>query len=386
MTGDKAKLPWGRTALLFTGHLLNDGFASIFAPLLPILIERLDLSLGLAGLLGTIRIVTNSLLQPGLGHLVDRTQRPGLVVLGPLMTVVAMAFIGRVSSFWQLVAIMVLAGVGTALFHPAAAALVAAGSGDRRGLLMAFFSSGGTLGGSLAPVIIVSFVQALSLESTPWLLAPGLALLAAFALPLRSHLPSVVRRDLRRVRVRELPNALVLLWFVIVLSSACSTAFANFLAVLVTARGGSALEGGASISLFLLTGAAGGFLAGNLSDRFGRKAVILGSLAFATPLFLLFLYGPSALLLPVIAAAGIFSLSATPVGVVAAQESIPGRTGLVSGLVMGLAWGVGGFALTPIGWLADRLGLVPVMSVVALLPLAAAGLMLFYPSAAKAPG
>jgi len=118
--------PWKRTALLFVGHLVNDGFASFFAPLLPLLIDRLDLSLAMAGLLGTVRIVVNSLMQPGLGYLVDRAQRPLLVVLGPILTVIAMSLIGRVANFTQLLVIMLVAGAGTALFHPAAAALVGA--------------------------------------------------------------------------------------------------------------------------------------------------------------------------------------------------------------------------------------------------------------------
>ena len=219
--------PWKRTALLFVGHLLNDGFACFFAPLLPLLIDRLDLSLALAGALGTIRIVTNSLLQPGLGHLIDRVQRPWLVVAGPFMTVLAMSFIGRVGSFTQLLIIMLISGAGTALFHPAAAALVAADRPQRHGTLMAFFSSGGALGGAVAPIVIVAFVERFSLLQTPWLIAPGLLMLALFALPLRRVLPLMERKDVQRTRLRELPSRLVLLWFVIVMSSACSTAFAT---------------------------------------------------------------------------------------------------------------------------------------------------------------
>jgi len=373
-----ASSPWKRTALLFVGHLLNDGFASFFAPLLPLLIDRLDLSLALAGALGTIRIVTNSLLQPGLGHLIDRVQRPWLVVAGPFMTVLVMSFIGRVGSFVQLLMIMLISGVGTALFHPAAAALVAANRPQRHGTLMAFFSSGGALGAAVAPIVIVAFVGRFSLLQTPWLIAPGLLILALFALPLRRVLPPMERTNVQRTRLRELPSRLVLLWFVIVLSMTCSTAFATFLAVLVAERGGSAFIGGAAISVFWLTGAASGLLAGNLSDRFGRKTVILTSLVLATPFYILFLHGPVSAALAFIAAAGVFGLSSVPVGVVAAQECLPGRTGLVSGLVMGLAWGVGGLALTPIGWMADRFGLIAVMTVVSFLPLAAAGLMALY--------
>ena len=376
---------WTRTALLFVGHLLNDGFASFLAPLLPILIDRLDLSYAMAGLLGTARILMNSLMQPGLGHLVDRVQRPWLVVIGPVLTVAAMSLIGRANHFFLLLIIMVIAGLGTALFHPAAAALVAAGAHSRRGLLMAFFSSGGTLGGALAPIVIIAFIEARGLAASPWLLIPGLLLAAAFAIPLQRVLPTAVRREHEKFRLAHLPRRFFLLWTVIVVRAVSATAFASFLAVLVTQRGGSTFAGAASISAFLLAGAVGSFFAGSLSDRWGRKAVLLGSMALATPLYLLFLYGPTMLLLPVIAVTGLLALSATPVGVVAAQECLPGRTGLVSGLVMGLAWGVGGLALTPIGWLADHVGLITVMSYVAALPLIGFIVMLFYKDASPVP-
>jgi MFS transporter, FSR family, fosmidomycin resistance protein len=370
--------PGKRTAYLFIGHLLNDGFGAFLAPLLPLLIQRFDLSLAMAGLLGTARILMNSLLQPSLGHLVDRVQRPWLVIIGPLLSVIAMSFIGRASSYWVLLLIMTVAGVGTALFHPAAAALVAAGNHTRRGLMMAFFSSGGTLGGVLAPLVIVAYTQAFDLGNTPWLLIPGLALVASFALPLRRVLPNVTRKEHKAFRLGSLPRKFVLLWSVLALRSLSATAFSSFMAVLVIQRGGSAWAGGIAISMFWFAGAAGSFLAGHLSDRWGRKAVILGSMVVASPLYFLFLHGPASLLLPAIAVAGLFDLSATPVGVVAAQECIPGRTGVASGLVMGLAWGVGGIALYPIGWLADHFGIITVMSYVALIPLVGAGLMTLY--------
>jgi len=378
MTQPTQDQPGKRTALLFIGHLLNDGYSSFLAPLLPLLIQRLDLSLAMAGLLGTTRILLNSLLQPGLGHLVDRVQRPWLVIIGPLLTVMAMSFIGRVDRYLFLVLIMMIAGLGTALFHPAAAALVAAGTHRRRGLMMALFSSGGTFGGALAPIVIVTYTHAFDLGNTPWLLIPGLILVAAFALPLRHVLPSPIRHTHEPFRLAHLPRRFFLLWAVIVMRAVSATAFASFLAVLVTQRGGSTLIGGAAISVFLLSGAIGSFFAGSLSDHWSRRAVLFGSMLLATPLFILFLHGPTQLLLPAIAAAGLFALSATPVGVVAAQECLPGRTGLVSGLVMGLAWGMGGLMLTPIGWLADTYGLITVMTYVSVLPLVGAGLILLY--------
>lgn len=378
MATETQQRTWRRTGLLFIGHMLNDGYASVFAPLLPLLIGRLGLSLTMAGMLGTVRILINSLAQPGLGHLVDKTQRPLLVVIGPFLTVCAMSMIGRVGNFWQLFILLAVAGIGTALFHPAAASLVAAGGGNKRGLVMAFFSAGGTFGGALSPLLIVAFVGAAGLTRTPWLVVPGLVVLAAFAIPLRRTIPVKERNIPEKLRLRAIPRPLILLWFVIVLRSTTATAFANFLAVLVTQRGGSAFEGGAALSAFLITGAVGGFFAGNLSDRFGRKSVMFSTIVLAAPFLLLFIYGPANLSLLFAGAAGLFIFSSTPVGVVAAQELLPGKTGLVSGLVMGLAWGVGGLVLTPVGWLADRYSLATVMTVVALVPFVAAGLILFY--------
>ena len=225
-----------RTSLLFIGHLLNDGFGAFLAPLLPLLIERFDLSLAMAGLLGTARILMNSLLQPGLGHLVDRAQRPWLVILGPLLSVIAMSFIGRASNYLFLLLIMLIAGVGTALFHPAAAALVAAGDHRRRGLMMALFSSGGTFGGALAPIIIVAYTQAFDLGQTPWLLIPGLILVAAFAFPLRHVLPRPTQHARKTFRLHHLPRRFFVLWTVLVLRAVSATAFASFLAVLVRQR------------------------------------------------------------------------------------------------------------------------------------------------------
>jgi len=372
--------PWKRTTPLFLGHLVNDGYASFFAPLLPILIDRLDLSLTMVGVLGTLRLVINSLTQPFLGQLVDRIRQPLLVVLGPILTVCAMSFIGKVASLGQLVGILIIAGLGTALFHPTAASLVPASGERKRSLIMAFFSSGGTIGAALAPLVIVAYVGAFGMPRSPWLIVPAFATLFWIAATvMRDSTTYGMKKEDHGVSVdRVLPPMLVLLWFIIFLRSLTAVAFLNFLAILITQRGASVFLGGAGISAFLLTGALGGFLAGSLAGRIGSKWIIFSGVTLAAPLLMLFLYTPTPLSLVFLAAAGLTLFSSVPVGVVAAQELLPGRTGLVSGLVMGLAWGIGGLALTPIGSLADRFGLVPVMTGVALLPLIAGVLALFY--------
>lgn len=372
---------WNRVAPLFLGHLVNDGFGSFFAPLLPLLIHRLDLSLAMAGAFGTLRILISSLTQPGLGYLLDRAQRPILAVVGPVLTIFAMGFIGKVGSFWQLAVVLMAGGLGIALFHPANASLVAATGGNKRGLAMAFFSAGGTLGGAIAPLVIVPYVDVLGLDRTPWLIIPALGVIGLIAVSISKNTASyqfASPSEKERFTLRGLPSGLILLWTVIVFRSLAGTSFWNFLAVMITERGASTLVGGAGISVFALSGALGGFIGGILSDRIGTKRVLFGSLILACPFLLLFLHGPVALSLFSLGLAGFFLFSSTPVGIVAAQRLLPGKVGLVSGLVMGFAWGVGGLSLAPIGWLADLYGLVPVMTGVAFLPLIGAVLVLFY--------
>lgn len=370
---------WKRTSLLFLGHFINDGYGSFFAPLLPLLIDRLDLSLAMAGIMGTTRILINSFTQPVFGQIVDRMERPFLVVLGPLLTICAMSMIATVKTPGQLFLVLIIGGIGTALFHPAAAALVGGAKGaTNRGVMMALFSAGGTAGAALAPVLILPFIATFGTTRTPYLIIPGLAVVLIFAGFLRRNLPVKERPSRKRMLIRDIPKPLAVLWVIIVLRGMAGVTFSNFLAVTVTEKGGSQLLGGAAISIFLLTGALGGLLAGRISDRAGRKVVIFTTLLLAAPFLLIFLHGPTWAMLPSLSLAGLFLFSSTPVGIVAAQEILPGKTGLVSGVVMGMAWGVAGLALMPVGWLADRYGLVSVMTWIAILPALAAILTLFY--------
>ena len=379
MSGEIRDRSWRRTSLLFLGHFINDGYGGFFAPLLPLLIDRLDLSLAMAGLMGTTRILINSFTQPVFGHIVDRTDRPLLVAVGPVLTICAMSLIGMVTTSAQLFLVLIVGGIGTALFHPAAAVLVGGAKGARNsGSLMAFFSSGGTMGAAAAPVLIIPFIAAYGSARTPLLIIPGLAVVLVFVLFLRDNLPLREEKSQEKMRIKNIPRPLAVLWGIIVLRGMAGVAFSDFLAVLVTEKGGSHLVGGAAISTFLITGALGGLLAGRLSDRFGRKVVIFTTILLASPFLLLFLRGPTWFMLPSLALAGLFLFSSTPVGIVAAQEILPGKSGLVSGLVMGMAWGVAGLTLMPVGFLADRYGLVSVMTWIALIPLAAAILALFY--------
>jgi FSR family fosmidomycin resistance protein-like MFS transporter len=363
----------------FLGHLVNDSYISFLAPLLPLLIQRLGLSLTMAGFLATLLASTSSFLQPVFGHFIDRAKRPLPIIAGPLLTVCTMALIGTTGSYWQLIILLILAGIGTSLFHPIGATSTALSGLKNRGLTMAVFSLAGGLGEAIGPLVVVAYVGAFGITRTPWLVLPALVLLAWIAFAAIRHRPvQAIRTESRSLSLRSLPPMLLLLWSAVVLRSVTDAAFYSFLAVLITNRGASALAGGAGISVFLLAGAIGGLIGGRLADKLGAKWVIFSGVTLATPFFLLFLHGPAPFSFLFIGAAGLFTFATLPVGIVAGQQLLPKQMGFVSGLVMGLPWGIAGLALTPIGWLADLFGLSPIMTGVAFLPLVSAALVLFY--------
>lgn len=347
-----------RLGLLTFGHLTIDSYSSFFSPLLPLLVAKLHLSLTLVGTLVALASVTSSFAQPLFGLVSDRLRRPWFVALGPLTAAVFMSALGLAPSYVALVALLMLAGVGVAAFHPQAAVLATEVS-PRRGLAMAFFVTGGTLGFAIGPLFSVGIVTAFGLERTWIAVFPGI-LASAFLLlwlartpPRPRHL--AVRPPLRALRPVLRP--LGLLYFATVARSTVSYGFMTFLPLYLHARGYSLSQSGVVLSLYLLLGALGGFFGGWLSDRIGGHRVIASSFAIAAPLYFSFLVLPDPIAIPVVILAAFALQTSLPVNVVLGQELSPAHSSTISSLLMGAAWGMGALIIGPIGALADRSGI-----------------------------
>ncbi|HEY7727484.1 MAG TPA: MFS transporter [Candidatus Eisenbacteria bacterium] len=347
-----------RLGLLTVGHLTIDSYSSFFSPLLPLLVQKLHLSLTLVGTLVALASVTSSFSQPVFGLLSDRLRRPWFVAFGPLLAAVFMSGLGLAPSYPALVALLLLAGVGVAAFHPQAAVLASSVS-PRRNLAMAFFVTGGTLGFSLGPMFAVGVVEAFGLERT-WLAAiPGL-LVAGLLLAWFARVTPRPRHEAQRPPLRALRpvlRPLSLLYFATVSRSAVSYGFMTFLPLYLHARGFGLPQTGAMLSLYLLLGALGGFVGGWLSDRVGGHRVIVSSFVGAAPLYLAFLHLPDAVGIPCLILGSFVLQSSLPVNVVLGQELSPQHSSTISSLLMGAAWGVGALIIGPVGALADRSGL-----------------------------
>jgi len=355
-------------------HFLNDFYVAFLAPLLPLVVARFALSLALAGLLATVLTTSAAMSQPLFGVIADRLQHRIFVVLGPALTVVAMGLMGLAPTYGLLVALLLAAGTGTASFHPQGASTAGEASGRRRGTGLSVFVAGGELGYALGPLLIALAVAAWGLGAT-WLVAvPGVAACAGLWrwIPRRRELPPRPEGNTFRDDLRAALGPLALLWFIVVLRSIVITAYQTFLPLLLHARGGSIVAGGAAVFLFGGVGAIGGVSGGMLSDRIGRRRTV------RTP-------GPWAYAL--LAAGGVAIYLSAAVTVVMAQELLPHRASVASSIVMGLAWGTAGLSLTGVGALADAIGLERALTwilALAIVALAAVGFLPATPPARTA--
>ena len=359
-------------------HLLVDGFGNIYAPLLPLLIPRLGLSLAMAGVLQMVLQLSSSVAQLGFGHLADRWKPRVLLIAGPVLSVVVLSCIGLAPNVWTLAAILVVGGLGGAAFHPPAAALVHRASGTRKAFGMSVHITAGSFGFAMGPLIFAPFVERVGLTWTPLFMLPALAALAFWLrrLPAVEHLHDT-RGASGFAGLRPYARPLTLLYLIVVLRTLTAMSFSTFIPVLLTRRGLSLSEAGAVAALYLFSSSAGAFLGGALADRFGARRIIILSLVASVPFLLL---APTLTGWPfilVLAAGGLLLQSTLPVNVTMAQTLAPISAATVSSLMMGFAWGVAGLSAPIVGVVADRIGLEHALMATAVLPLAAA--MLAWP-------
>jgi FSR family fosmidomycin resistance protein-like MFS transporter len=367
------------------GHFLNDCYGSFFAPILPLLIEKLSLSLAVASGLAAIPSITSSILQPLYGMASDRIQGRGFILLGPALSIVSMGLIGVAPNAVVLGVLLLLAGIGAAAFHPQAVAAAGALSGNRMGLGISIFTFGGSLGFALGPLVIIGAVQLLGLHHSYYIMLPGIVLMALLALSLQVPSGTIDRKQMRSLAtaLHGVQAPMALLFSIAVLREFTRLAVVTFLPIFLAMRGQSLLAGGVTLALFSLAGALGGMVGGSLSDRWGRKGVILTSGLLCVPLLhgIFHTQGVLSLVFLVLAAATLSG--ANSVVIAFAQELVPSRAGTASSLVMGLGWGVAGVALIGFGRLAEVITVPRALDIAVTLPLLAVVCAMALPKASR---
>lgn len=374
------RVAYGRLTLLSVSHLCNDLFGNVMTSLTPYLVLRGTISTAMTGVVLLVYLFGSSVLQPLFGLSSDRSGRRLFVILGPLWVGIAASLFGWAPNDLALLGLGMVGGIGTAAFHPQAASMVDQVSPRNKGWTMAIFSMGGNIGFALGPLVAAAIATA-GLHWTTALVFPGLllsALLFRWAPAVGTAGAQVDLRSLRDAAVRS-GRSLALIVTVIATRSGAQYVLIIFLPLYYHARGFPAQLGSYYAFVLSLSGAVGGLLGGHLSDRYGRRPVVVGSLLISAPLLFLSLTLTGPIVWPLLAVSGAALLASNSVTVVQGQERLPANTGIASGLTMGLGFGLSGVITTTETTLSVHTGITAVLYTVPFLALGAAAVGAFVP-------
>ncbi len=357
-------------------HLLNDTMQALLPALYPVLKSAFDLDFGQIGLITLTFQLTASLLQPAVGLYTDHQPRPYSLVAGMGLSLAGLLVLSIAPSYPLLLLSAALVGMGSAVFHPESSRVARMASGGRHGLAQSLFQVGGNTGSALGPLLAAFIVVPRGQRSVAWFSAAALAgmiILARVGAWYNSHRRTVAKTP-SAIRPHDLPRgkvvgALAILLILVFSKNVYLASVSSYYTFYLIEKFGLSVQS-AQLHLFVFLGAvaAGTIIGGPVGDRLGRKwviwASILGVLPFtlALPYVNLFWTGVLSVLIGVILASAFSAI------LVFAQELVPGRVGMVSGLFFGFAFGTAGIGAALLGDLADRSGIDLVYRLCSYLP------------------
>jgi FSR family fosmidomycin resistance protein-like MFS transporter len=361
-------------------HLLNDTIQSLIPSIYPLVKDSFQLSFAQIGLITLVFQLAASLLQPFVGYYTDKKPQPFSLAAGMGFTLMGLLFMAFASSFGWILVSVGLIGIGSSVFHPEASKVAYMASGGRRGLAQSIFQVGGNAGSAIGPLLAALIIVPFGQSSVAWF--SGLAVLAIVILfrigqwyqgnmhrirPKKSSLQGNEMAVLSRSKIGISIAILLVLIFSKYFYLASMSSYFTF--YLINKFQVSVQSSQLHLFIFLLATALGTFMGGPLGDRFGRKYVIWFSILGAAPFTLLLPHANLFWTTVLSVFIGFILASAFSAILVYAQELMPGKVGMVSGLFFGFAFGMGGLGSALLGALADSTSISYVYQVCAYLPL-----------------
>jgi FSR family fosmidomycin resistance protein-like MFS transporter len=357
-------------------HFLNDTMQSLISSVYPILKDNYALDFAQIGMITLAFQFTASLLQPVIGHFTDKKAQPFSLAIGMGFTFFGLLLLSIAHHYGIILIAAALVGLGSAVFHPESSRIARLASGGRYGFAQSVFQLGGSFGTSMGPVLAALIVVPFGQPSIAWFsLIAALAILTLWRIGLW-YRPQIAEKkfaapqphpdapDSRRVRFALLVLVALLFSKQLYVSSQSS----YYIFYLMEKFSISTQAAQLYLFIFLASNAVGAFFGGPLGDRFGRKYVIwfsiLGALPFTLALPFAGLFGSAVLTIFI----GLIISSATSSIIVFAQELMPHRFGMISGVFFGVAFGIGGLGAAVLGKVADHTGIDFVYQICAFLP------------------
>ena len=358
-------------------HLLNDLLQAVIPAAYPILKDSYQLTFTQIGLITFAYQMAASILQPIVGLYTDKKPKPYSQIFGMLFTLAGIILLAYATSFPIIILSVILVGIGSSIFHPEASRISFLASGGKRGLAQSIFQLGGNAGTAIGPLLVALIVVPNNQHYIIWFAI--VAILALFVLSkiavwYQNHLTlrakkkvEIILPDLSQAKIVISVSILLILIFSKFFYMASISSYFTF--YLMDRFQLSIQDAQFHLFLFLASCAIGTLIGGPLGDKFGRKYVIWFSVLGAAPFTLLLPYVDlfwTGILSVVI---GIIISSAFPAILVYAQELLPKKLGMVSGLFYGFAFGMGGLGSALLGNLADHTSIDYVYHLCAYLPL-----------------
>jgi MFS transporter, FSR family, fosmidomycin resistance protein len=390
-TGEAPNSGPGRTAFKILGaisfsHFLNDMLQSLIPAIYPILKNAFSLNFTQIGLITLTYQITASMLQPAVGFYTDLHPKPYSLAVGMGCTLTGLIALALAPTYGFLLVAAALVGLGSSIFHPESSRVARMASGGRYGLAQSIFQVGGNAGTATGPLLAALVVIPHGRRSIAWFsLASLLAILVLWQVGGWYRQKQSQKSQLKKSGLpgsADLPARTVLAAMLILLTLIFSKFFyqaslhSYFTFYLIHKFHLSVPSAQIHLFVFLFGAALGTILGGPIGDRMGRKRVIWMSIIGVAPFTLLLPYAPLFWTGPLTFVIGLILASAFPAILVFAQELLPGKVGMVSGLFFGLAFGMAGIGAAVLGKLADAYGIEAVYQICAFLPLL--GLMAFF--------
>lgn len=373
----KARTSFRILGAISLSHLLNDMIQSLILAIYPLLQNEFSLSFVQIGLITLAFQLASSLLQPVVGYLTDKYPMPWSLPVGMCFTLCGLVLLALAGSFYTVLLAAVLVGTGSSVFHPESSRVARMASGGRHGLAQSLFQVGGNFGSSLGPLLAAVLIAPYGKGNVAWFVLA--ALLAIIVLIQISRWYAQQQRTAKqrpKVHITStLPRNKVILAVCVLLLLIFSKYFylasisSYFTFYLMDKFGLSVQSAQLHLFAFLFAVAAGTVIGGPVGDKIGRKYVIWGSILGVAPFTLLLpwvsLFWTGVLVMII----GFILASAFSAILVYAQELLPGRIGVVSGLFFGFAFGMGGVGAAVLGIVADHTSIELVYKICAYLPL-----------------
>ncbi|ETS33151.1 Fosmidomycin resistance protein [Photorhabdus temperata] len=359
-------------------HLLNDMIQSLILAIYPLLQSEFNLSFVQIGMITLTYQITASLLQPLIGLYTDKHPQPYSLPIGMSFTLSGLLLLAYAESFPIILLASALVGTGSSVFHPESSRVARMASGGRHGLAQSLFQVGGNFGTSLGPLLAAAFIAPYGKGNVGWF---SLAALLGIVVLLQvskwyktqnhtkknqAKTAPVVKVLSRKTVISSLSILLILVFSKYFYLTSISSYYTFYLMHKFSI---SVQNAQLHLFIFLFAVAAGTIIGGPIGDKIGRKYVIWISILGVAPFTLILPYASlywTSILSVII---GVILASAFSAILVYAQELIPGKTGMVSSLFFGLAFGMGGIGAAVLGYIADRTSIELVYQICAFLPL-----------------